>query len=481
VVAVLVLVAFVATGGSDTTTPPSGLSFHSAPGVSPPRLEVDTVTPGAAPGDIFLAPKRLAPQAGPMITDGDGRLVWFRPVAKGEAANSFRVQAYRGKPVLTWWRGHTDGTGHGHGVYEIADTRYRIIATVRAGRGLQGDMHEFRLTPRGTALFTIYRTTRADLRAAHGPARGKVIDSIAQEVDVKTGKLLFRWSSLDHVPVGESYVTPRTRFASADDGAFDYFHINSVDEDADGNLLISGRNTDAIYKVDRRTGRIDWRLGGRRSDFTPGPGARFAFQHDAEWQPGGRISIFDNGASPQVEPESRAIVLKPDAARKTVALVHAFTHPDDPISAAAEGNVELLPNGNWFVNWGFGGASSEFTPAGRLVWDARLPEGVESYRAYRDAGWHGQPDTKPAVAAGRRGDGVTVWASWNGATDVARWQVLAGPRAGRLAPVSSAARHGFETAIGVPDADPVVAVRALDGAGHTLATSASVRVGEGGR
>jgi hypothetical protein len=183
-VAAGVLVAAVAAGvallvltprgrGRPESSPRSAAySFHSAPALRPPKVTVMASAPDAAPGLLFLAPKRLAPQAGPMIADAAGQLVWFRRVPKGQAASSFRVQTYRGRPVLTWWQGHTDATGHGHGIYVIADTHYRIIATVRAGNGLEGDLHEFRLTPRGTALLTIYHTVTGDLRPAHGPRRG---------------------------------------------------------------------------------------------------------------------------------------------------------------------------------------------------------------------------------------------------------------------------------------------------------------------
>jgi hypothetical protein len=473
---VAVALILILGGDDDPAKPPPGLSFRSEPGMHPPGVTVDKSTGRQAPGDIFLAPKRLAPQAGPMIVDGKGRLVWFHRVPKGMAANSFRVQRYHGKPVLTWWTGFTDGTGHGHGTYYIADTHYHVIKRVHAGNGLQGDLHDFRITPQNTALITIYRNTTANLTSTGGSKHGHVIDSVVQEIDLKTGKVLFEWHSLKHVPTRDSYITVDTQFAKSDQGYFDYFHVNSVTKTADGNYLISGRNVDAAYKVDAKTGKIIWQLGGKHSDFKMGQGTRFAFQHDVEPHPDGTISVFDNGASPKVHDQSRVIVLRANERTKTVTLVKQFTH-DPPISAQAEGNSQLLPNGDYFVNWGFGGAITEFAPNGDVVFDAKLPPEVESYRGFRFAGWHGRPLTKPAVAVAKDKGRLKVFASWNGATDVARWIALAGPSAKKLKKAGQSQREGFETTINAKGSGPYVAARALDAHGHVLGTSKVVKPG----
>ena len=159
--------------------------------------------------------------------------------------------------MLTWCDG---------GVDYIVDSSYHVIATVHAGNGLDADGHEFALTPQGTALITIYHEVPYDLSSVGGPKDGTVVDGIVQEIDVATGRVLFEWHSLDHVPLAESYA-PVTR-----NDAYDYFHINAVNLDNDGNLLISGRHTWTVYKVDRHTGQILWRLGGKRSDFKLGAG-----------------------------------------------------------------------------------------------------------------------------------------------------------------------------------------------------------------
>jgi hypothetical protein len=299
------------------------------------------------------------------------------------------------------------------------------------------------------------------------------MDSIVQEVDVRSGRVLFEWHSLGHVGFGESpWKVPRTA-----DEPYDYFHVNSIQEQPDGNLLISARNTNAVYMIDRRTGRVLWRLGGKRSDFRLGPGTGFNGQHDALRLRDGRIAIFDNGFPPLPDRESRVIVLRLDERARTARLVRSYEHPAAPRSHS-QGSEEVLPNGNVFVGWGGGGPYfSEFTRSGKLVFDARFePKTTTTYRAYRQP-WRGRPAVPPRLAARATGSGeTTAYASWNGATDVVAWRVLAGPAPGALSPAASADREGFETAVTVDVAARYIAVEALGGSGAVLGRSATVHV-----
>jgi hypothetical protein len=123
---------------------------------------------------------------------------------------------------------------------------------------------------------------------------------------------------------------------------------------------------------------------------------------------------------------------------------------------------------------GYGGLPNftEYAGDGRVLLDGTLGPGVEDYRTYL-APWQGQPATRPAVAAQEPSPGAaTIEASWNGATDVAAWRVLAGPSPGSLAPVATVPRTGFETTVEIHASAAFVAVAALGGAGQTLATSA---------
>jgi hypothetical protein len=451
----------------DAAAPPVQ-RFVTRPDLTPPKLTVTKRATGTRPGLLFLGPKGKKGQFGPMIADDSGRLVYFKPVPKGVNATDFRVQRYRGQPVLTWWEGRTSPKGYGAGTYVIADRSYHEIARVKAGNGLEGDLHEFRLTDRGTALITIYHRIPADLRKVGGPEDGEVMDSVIQEVDVATGKVRFQWRSRGHVPITESHAGPprKHRFP------YDYFHVNSVWRDADGDYIVSARNTWTIYKISHRTGKIIWRLGGKRSDFRMARGNAFAWQHDAEEQPDGTITLFDNEATPKVRSASRLLRFRLDERRRRAELVQAYEHPQK-VLAIAEGNQQVLPGGGIFVGWGFTGRVSELAPDGTLRFDLAMPKGVESYRAYRFA-WHGAPTRPPAVAARAEGGDTEVRVSWNGATDVARWQVLAGDDRDALEPAGESAPTGFETAIRVSGSPGYVAARAIDAAGRVMATSSAI-------
>jgi hypothetical protein len=441
-------------------------SFRSRPELSPPAIEITAQAHDTAPGYIFVAAKKGAGQDGPMIVDDRGQLVWF---SKNRYATDFRVQTYQGEQVLTWWEGKVVA-GHGVGEYVIFDSSYREINRVRAGNGYQGDLHEFFITPEDTALLTAYVPTQTDLSPIGGPEDGAVWDGIAQELDLETGEVLFEWRSLDHVGVEETYREP-----PQDPGTpLDYFHINSIDIDFDGNFLISAKGTSAVYKVERQSGEILWRLGGKESDFQMGPGTRFAYQHDARRQRDGTITIFDNGASPKVHEQSRGIVVELDMDEMSATLVREFTHPNKLLSTS-QGNVQVLPNANLLVGWGSAPFFSEYSREGELLFDAQLLGDGQSYRAFRFP-WSGQPGDNPDVAVEQGSDDqVTLYVSWNGATEVKSWQVLAGSTPNHLKPVGSAPRRGFETTVAVRTAEPYFAVQAKSASGRVLGTTKAVK------
>jgi hypothetical protein len=380
-----------------------------------------------------------------------------------------QVQEYRGRPVLTWFEGEAFG-GYGEGEFVIADESYREIGRVRAGNGYEADLHDVVLTPEGTALFMIYDLVIAEPDVT-GEARARpVFDAVVQEVDVETGVVLFEWHALDDVPLSDAYQPPPEDPAEA----YDYIHVNSVAEDADGDILVSARHTAAVYSLDRETGALEWTLGGRSSDFEMGPGSEFAWQHDARRQPDGVLSLFDNAASNVDDDaaESRLLLLDVDESARTATVLAAYGRD---VLSRSQGNAQRLPNGNYVVGWGDRPLYTEFTRDGRVVYEARLPAAddehvVNSYRAFRYP-WSGDPVDRPVVVAHDLGGSAAVYASWNGATEVETWEVLGGAGDGTLAPLATAPRDGFETRVVVTPAPPVVQVRALDAAGEVLGTS----------
>jgi hypothetical protein len=415
---------------------------------------------------VFLAPKKDVDQAGPLILDDSGQVVWFDPLPT-HGVTDFRVQTYRGRPVLTWWQGQSDkGIGNGH--YVIMDDRYRKIATVQAGNGLHGDIHEFLITPENTALITIYRELPYDLGPWGGEKEGALDEGVVQEIDIATGRVVFEWHSADHVDPTESYES-----LPEDASPWDYFHVNSIEPDGPGRLLVSARHTHAVYSIRKSDGTVLWRMGGKESDFTMGPGTRFAWQHDARRQPDGSITLFDNAASDPGKARSKVLVLRVDEQRRTVTLARSFVR-SPPLLSTSQGNAQSLPGGHVFVGWGSKPLATEFDRSGNVVFDLRFGVGrVDSYRAFRFS-WKGLPTTRPALALRPAGDRTTVYASWNGATEVARWRLLAGDDASHLSQVLTVAKNGFETHVTVSSTAETFAVEALAAGGTVLGRSAPV-------
>jgi hypothetical protein len=448
--------------------------FHSAPSLQPPVLAVTTSQPGTAPGYIFAAPYNGPGPSGPEIVSQTGELVWFDPLPEEVATTNLQVQQYDGRPVLTWWQGYIPPQGFGEGEEMIYSSSYQQIGRVRAGNGYKADLHDFHITPQGTALLTVFDPIDCNLSAVGGPSGGAVTASVFQEIDMATGLVRREWNSLDHVGLSDSYSSPEEANTA---WPFDYFHINSIDQLAGGTTLISARNTWTLYELNTTTGQVVLRVGGRHGEVKPLNGAATAFQHDATVQANGTISVFDNGAVPKVHPQSRSIVLAVNPQAKTDTLLANYEHSSPELSSSSQGSVQTLSDGDTFVGWGSEPYFSEFGPGGQLLYDAHWHGSYQSYRAYRFL-WTGTPATAPAVAvagAASPSAPVTVYASWNGATEVAGWRVLAGASPTQLTPVAQAPKSGFETAIGTPGPEPYVAAQALNAAGAVLGTSPPIK------
>ncbi len=445
--------------------------FRSRPDLRPVSIRVVKNTTHAAPGYYFFAPQAGPLSDGPLVVDSHGHVVWYKPLPRSELATDVRVQTYQGKPVLTWWQGSWNA-GVGRGVDVINNTSYQQIATVRAANGMDADLHEFQITRNGAdALITAYYPVWWDESSAGGPKRGIVFDSVVQEIDIATGLVMFQWDSLDHVPLTASTGPPpkdRTH-------PYNYFHINSVTQDDDGDLIISGRNTSAVYKVDINTGAVIWTLGGKYSSFKFGHIASFAFQHDVRVraQNDAVLTMFDDGGGPpDVHGESRGLKLRLDLKHMTASTIVRDLHAP-PLLAEYEGNDEELPNGDDLIGWGEQPYFSEYTNTGQPVFDARLGDPNPVYRVYKFS-WSGSPQTLPALAVTLSKGVETAYASWNGSTSVYRWRVLGGSSATSLAPIVTAANRNFETAIRIRS-EAYVEVQALGSSGQVLATSLAER------
>ncbi|KAI9025424.1 ASST-domain-containing protein [Hyaloraphidium curvatum] len=485
--------------------------YRSRPDLAPPRLNITVpASPGVGEGLIFVAPyggfapgDRGPPQAGAHIFRDDGELVWsgLGHIA-GWAAN-FRPDVYQGRPVLRAWQGQLDIEHvRFYGDYVILDEHYDVVKTVKPGNNRLGAVHEFRILDGKTVLVETPLPRFVGLQRWGGkPGQDWIISSGFQELDLETGEVLFEWESLDHVdPAYTALPLSETGEGFGRDSldAWNYFHINSVDKDARGNYLISARNYAAVFKIDGRTGKVLWQLGGssNRSDFALDPEAEFAFQHDARFVSRSDdgtvevISLFDNAAHTRrdkVRPSSRALILRLDQASRTARAIASFPAPGGLV-APSQGNVQLLPGGTVFVNWGQAGAVTEFDRSGNVLFHAHLDShpgrGVQSYRGFRFP-WTGRPGGKPAAAAIRGRDGLGLYASWNGDTEAVAWRFFArgSGGAGGQVLLGEATRDGFETCLVLPLAEAPgagagVHAEAVGKNGEVLGRSRDVRVEE---
>jgi hypothetical protein len=442
--------------------------FHSAPSLLAPVTVVTSRAPQATQADVFATPYAGPGPSGPMILDAAGNLVWFHPLPTNVEATNLQVQQLGGAPVLTWWQGSILVQGFGQGEEIIDNASYQQIGRVHAGNGLKADLHDFHITAQGTVLLTVFNPIACNLSAYGGHSDASVTDGIVEEIDLKTGLVRSEWHSLDHVPPSYSY-----SYAGNADGQwpYDYFHVNSIDQLPNGTTLLSSRNTSALYELNTRTGQVLVRIGGKHPTVHLARGAATAYQHDATVLADGTISVFDNGGVPKVHSQSRALILAVDPQHGTDTVVAQYVH-STPLSSGSQGSMQVLAGGNVFVGWGPEPFFTEYSAQGQLLFDAHMHGAYQSYRAYRFE-WAGEPHGAPAIAtsAGLGRAPVTIFASWNGDTQAASWQVLAGPSAQQLAPVASAPRSGFETAIATPTAEHYVAVQALSSTGAVLGTS----------
>lgn len=463
-----------ASGGDEDAdvTPADAWSFVSRPDLTPPIVTVSTADDAASlvRDDMyaFLGPKDLdrgSAMQGAMIVDAEGNPVWIANTGENSAFD-LRVQQHQGEPVLTYWVGRSGF--HGRGEIVILDDTYSEIGRVTTADPLgpgNADMHETTITPQGTMLLLAYVTAPADLTAVGGPRDGYVLEGHVQEVDIATGEVVFDWASLDEVPVTES-VHELPEGGGTRTEPYDYIHLNGVSLDGDG-LLLSARNTGTVYRLDRATATVDWRLGGRDSDFTMDADTQFAWQHDAQRRADGTITLFDNQSEADAD-RSRGLRLALDEEAMTASAVAEYLPPDDRLSAT-QGNLQELPNGNIVIGWGSQPFYSEFDRAGDLVYDATFTAGT-SYRVYASP-WTATPATAPDAQLIENGPTASVFASWNGATDVSSWQLVSGADEASAVEIARVPREGFETEIPIPDTGSLgayVGVRAMDADGDVI-------------
>ena len=469
----------------------------------PPNVTV-IQTGATAPGYLFISPVGNGTTSpSPLIFTNHNELIWNGP-AGGWAYTDFQVQRYDGKPHLTYWRGNASATfGHGYGNVHLLNSSYDEVYTVcPKGLGIVTpgnvsyacylDQHEALVTPQGTLLATAYNVTRADMTAVGGPSDGWIFDSIFYEIEIATGKVLFRWRSLDYperIPITESkyplHLGPVT-YGSTGADPWDYFHINSVQKLSDG-YLVNSRHLFSTYKVSFN-GSIDWHLSGYDGgDFALGPDVYFSWQHrprivsprddDEDTVP---IVYFnnDNSEAQNGTNSTTGLQVNVHLHNRTATLAKKLLVADEPIFAASQGSYQPLPGNHALIGYGQIAKTREFDADNRLIYEATYGYSnatslTASYRSYREE-WHAQPAASPKAAVR---DGK-LYVSWNGATEVESWKLYSGESCSHLATASRAEKKtGFESAYSLGDAHTgYVLAEALDGHGKALAKSNCVSV-----
>ncbi len=476
--------------------------FVSAPTLHPMKMRVNSYHPELlGSGLIFNGPYTFSRratygQSGVLITDNAGNPIWFRPLGSPSLMNTdVKVQTLYGNPVLTFWQGtiatppvYTNlpaGGAEPGACYYILNNHYRVIKTVSAFKGFIPDLHEFLITPTNTALFFATAVIPMNLTPYGGPAHGAIHDFSLQEVDLTTNRLLFFWDALDHIPLSSTNMPAST--AKFSGNVWDPYHFNSLEliNDGSNDILFSARNTSAIYRLSKKTGKLVWTLrgDGKGSISIPDPFAHFAWQHDAHYLSGNIIRMFDDeccaipGEFPLAIPPSRGLVLFLDLTHGVAKLQTTYYHSPN-ILTFSQGNDQELENNNQFIGFGSSGYFSEFAKAGNsaitpwlnLLYDVQMPGTNMSYRSYRMA-WVGNPDYPPSIVAKSTQHTVVVYASWNGSTKTTSWNVYAGFDPHHLRLVSCANKNGFETTITLSQRWSFFQVRAMDAGGHVLGTS----------
>lgn len=458
--------------------------YVTEPELRPPKVKVTTADPSLE-GDIFTDPLP-APEIHPgesellkfepvgpnglMILNPEGKILWWHQFTE-EVGSVLEPVTYEGEPALSWWQGKVTQNAFGLGEGVIANSAYEPIAHIKAGNGLQADIHEMYVTPAGQAyIIAVEPVCVPECSKEHVP----VFDDEIQEIDIKTGLVMWSWHSMGHVPDSESEIEPT-------DGVWDPYHTNSIQALPDHRLLVSMRDTSGVYELEQDSGQILWQISPKKSSFKLGKEVEFHFQHDArlEGKKLNFLTLFDDEAGPPLYGPSRGLILK--LGTKTVRLVHQYIK--EATVALAEGSMQVLPHREAVVGFGATQYFAEYSKngekhkRGRLLFEAELPQGDGTYRVMRFP-WDGRPDTKPLAAAVRENiSEVSVYASWNGATEVATWEVLAGESEGTLAPVTSAPWSNFETKITVSSEDKVFEVKALNSEGKVLSRSQPVEEG----
>jgi hypothetical protein len=333
---------------------------------------------------------------------------------------------------------------------------------------------------------TVYKPTYIGKMSGHGAFMGWIWDCIIQEVDIATQKLIFEWKASEHYDIWSSHnLEGQTGTHNA---PYDFFHLNSIDKDPSGNYLISSRYMHSLTYINGQTGDIIWIMGGKQNQFTDisdGKALSFTWQHHARWHDNyTTITLFDNGADygHKTAKFSRGLHLSVDTQAMTVSLIQEYINPEKILSSS-QGSLQVLPNDNVFIGYGYNGVWTEFTPDGNAICDVHFESAsrfntgdVQSYRMMKYKNWVGKPSTNPDLAI----EGDVAYISWNGATNVVTWNLERASAAEgndiTYTEIKGVVKSGFETAIVLDGITGLLRITGVDHDGKLLGSTSIVEI-----
>ena len=418
-----------------------------------PEYKISTSTTGASDGYIFYSNWNVGGNVNYLLILKDsGEPVFYQRLGGGLSGLDFKKQP---NGWLTYF-------SPGQNCFVALDSSYQIMNIYRMGNDYLADVHDLQILPNNHVLLMAYVSQNIDMTPYGGQLNATIVELVIQELDSRNN-VVFEWRSWDHFFYTDSVVDlTSTR-------PIDYIHGNALELDTDGNILLSSRNLHEITKINRQTGEVLWRLGGKANQFIFNDEKDlFHWQHDIRRLANGNISIYDNNCNKydidhalftcsNAIGSSRAVEYKIDEISKTAVKVWEYINTP-PFQAGAMGNVQRLPNGNTLIGWGLSTSPSitEVKPNGTKVFELGFSAGNLSYRAFRFP-WHGHPYWAPTLVVEGKAPTVTLYYSWNGATDISSYKIY-GSKKNNSVPnelIATQTRTGFEdSTIVANESDP---------------------------
>lgn len=344
-----------------------------------PRWQFESLRP--APFGLFVVAFSAPDDDRPWVIVVDSKGVprwWYSPQTRalwGQVLSSGAV---------TWARSFGDGYGlDPRMAHEVRSESGKLLRLVDTGGSIV-DGHEYRELPSGNVLLDTYVPETADLRRFGGPRRAAIVSAEVQEVD-PAGKVLWRWNSRGHISLRETgrwwrnvLSNPRRRLQRE---TFDPVHINSIEPRGRREVVISTRHTDAVYGIDRATGKIKWKLGGTRSgkslQVVGDPATKLlGGQHDARIDRRGRLTVFDNGKDRPRRP--RVVFYRLDL-KQGKAIYRGQLNDPEVTRSHCCGSARETAEGGWLVSWGDNPLVTGFDREGRIAFRLHLP--ASTFRA----------------------------------------------------------------------------------------------------